>query len=539
MAVNLELILSRWGTTTLSKLIGPDSVSILENLDYRNITASKLAKIILQQFGPEFVLLNKQRRNKVFRNLKQTNLTELSSRFKLKTNKNLLNKMYSLSFPRKHDRTKQLFNFFGFEPPAEEVLKNIPAKNTVECQYPLFDHQITAIEEIKNYLNSEHKKVFLHMPTGAGKTRTSMNVVAQLLRNHKAKKNLIIWLAYSEELCDQAADEFEKAWNFLGNRSVNIYRYYKSYDVDLKTVENGILIASLGKLYQSCIRKPSCFLPMAQKAFLIIMDEAHQSLAPTYRHLLEMASLSEYTMIMGLSATPGRSLLEPGEDIKLASFFARQKVTLNVSGYDSPIEYLYKMGYLAKPIFEQINYKATDKLTPREYRQIRISLDIPVEILNKLSKDSKRNLLIISRIIQETKEGNKKNKILVFACSVQHAIMLSNVLNIMGHNSAAITSNTLGSRRSKLIDDFKKTKDLNILVNYGVLTTGFDVPMANVAFITRPTQSVILYSQMIGRVSRGVKVGGNKICKIITVKDEIIKIKNMSDAFRFWDDIWE
>ena len=44
--------------------------------------------------------------------------------------------------------------------------------------------------------------------------------------------------------------------------------------------------------------------------------------------------------------------------------------------------------------------------------------------------------------------------------------------------------------------------NLNIIINYGVLTTGFDAPKANIAIIGRPTQSVTLYSQMVGRINK-------------------------------------
>ena len=80
---------------------------------------------------------------------------------------------------------------------------------------------------------------------------------------------------------------------------------------------------------------------------------------------------------------------------------------------------------------------------------------------------------------------------------------------------------------------------LNILLNYGVLTTGFDAPKANVAIIARPTQSVSLYSQMVGRVMRGPNANGKDKCKIITVKDPIHGFRDMGESFKFWEDIWK
>jgi len=76
------------------------------------------------------------------------------------------------------------------------------------------------------------------------------------------------------------------------------------------------------------------------------------------------------------------------------------------------------------------------------------------------------------------------------------------------------------------------------LVNYGVLTTGFDAPKANVAIIGRPTQSVTLYSQMVGRVMRGKEAGGKSQCKVITVKDPVYGFRDMSESFFYWEELW-
>ena len=86
---------------------------------------------------------------------------------------------------------------------------------------------------------------------------------------------------------------------------------------------------------------------------------------------------------------------------------------------------------------------------------------------------------------------------------------------------------------------YNKNSGLNILINYDVLTTGFDAPKTKIAIISRPTTSIVLYHQMIGRVVRGEKQGGNKACKVLTVVDTFLPgYKNLSDSFYFWEDIW-
>ena len=77
------------------------------------------------------------------------------------------------------------------------------------------------------------------------------------------------------------------------------------------------------------------------------------------------------------------------------------------------------------------------------------------------------------------------------------------------------------------------------MINYGILTTGFDDPKIDTVFITRPTSSGVLYHQMIGRGLRGVKNGGNNDgrCTIMDVKDNFIEFSGL-DIIRYDEELW-
>ena len=78
-----------------------------------------------------------------------------------------------------------------------------------------------------------------------------------------------------------------------------------------------------------------------------------------------------------------------------------------------------------------------------------------------------------------------------------------------------------------------------VLVNFGVLTTGFDAPRASAVVIARPTQSLVLYTQMVGRGIRGPKAGGTKECTILTVVDPNLPgFGDVAKAFLNWEDVW-
>ena len=94
-----------------------------------------------------------------------------------------------------------------------------------------------------------------------------------------------------------------------------------------------------------------------------------------------------------------------------------------------------------------------------------------------------------------------------------------------------------GARQS-ILKEFKNG-ELQIICNFGILSTGFDAPKTDLVFIARPTQSIVLYSQMIGRGLRGKEVGGTENCTIVTVKDNISGLPNDSNIFTYFDEYFE
>ena len=94
-------------------------------------------------------------------------------------------------------------------------------KDTIKeviVKHGLFKHQRDALSRIQEILENQGGRAVLHMPTGSGKTRTAMNLAAKHLNSNE--NTVVLWLAHSEELCEQAAEEFECAWSNLGSRNV-------------------------------------------------------------------------------------------------------------------------------------------------------------------------------------------------------------------------------------------------------------------------------------------------------------------------------
>jgi DNA repair protein RadD len=303
-------------------------------------------------------------------------------------------------------------------------------------------------------------------------------------------------------------------------------------------IRDGLIVAGLSKAYSSARKSLSDIGDIAGHVGLVVMDEAHQAVAPTYSLVLDvLTQAGRPAPLLGLTATPGRTWSDIDEDQRLADFFYRQKVALEIEGYSNPVEFLVDEGYLAETQFIQLTYTAEGRLSPRQVQELTDALEVPQSIILALAGDVQRNLLILSRAQEMCR---RHRRVIVFAATKDHAVVLATVLRARGIWAHAVTGETPMKVRTRVIKDFKDSnEEPRVLVNYGVLTTGFDAPQTSAAVIARPTKSLVLFSQMVGRATRGVRAGGNKRAEVATVVDTRLPgFCNMADAFENWEDVW-
>ena len=244
------------------------------------------------------------------------------------------------------------------------------------------------------------------------------------------------------------------------------------------------------------------------------------------------------TGLLGLIATPGRTWADINADEELADFFGRKKMTLRVEGYGNPVDYPVDQGYLSKATFSSLLHSGGFDPSRSDLYQIEQSLDIPARFLERLAVDTQRNL-VITNALEEVAKRHKR--ILFFAATVRHARLIATVLRARGYQSSVVTGETASYERSRILARFRTPSDApQILCNFGVLTTGFDAPSVSAAVIARPTKSLVLYSQMVGRALRGPQMGGTEECEIITVVDQNLPgFGGVAESFMNWQDIWE
>ena len=146
------------------------------------------------------------------------------------------------------------------------------------------------------------------MPTGSGKTRTAMEVVSAVL-NESSAGEVVIWLAHSEELCEQAYEGFCEIWQHLGRHPMRILRLWGPgkalpYDFD----ERALIIGGFQKMYSMLAVNGVPFQELNRRAKLIVVDEAHKVIAPTYKEVTK-ALIGDGTAVIGLTATDRKSVV--------------------------------------------------------------------------------------------------------------------------------------------------------------------------------------------------------------------------------------
>lgn len=426
----------------------------------------------------------------------------------------------------------------------ESKVTLVPIEN-VNVKKSLYSYQNWIRKSINEFLNQRSKnRIIVHMPTGSGKTRTMLEAVCDHIRAQKQSKMTVVWLAHSEELCEQAVESFKLLWSRLGTEDVRVVRLWGgSQPIDFSIDEPTFVVTSFqtanNMFSTNDNNRFAVFNKIRTSCLLMIVDEAHQSTAPTYKDAIELFSNSK-TKVVGLTATPGRHHKDADGDqtFELAKFYGNNKINIlddNGNELDDPITYLTNKGVLARINRFQIDSGAEIKLSKSEINYMERLLDIPKSVLNKLGKDAIRTNLIVTQAIKLAIEDNFPT--IIFAPSKDNAIEIATLLRLRDVSAAAITADTSRFERRQSIDQFKQG-EIPILVNFGVLTTGFDAPNIKAVIVGRPTTSVVLYSQMIGRGLRGSMMGGEDECYLVDVKDNLINMPDTRQAFTYFDEYY-
>lgn len=398
---------------------------------------------------------------------------------------------------------------------------------------PLHDFQEEVFSGIEQLLaNGEpRRRAVISLPTGGGKTRVTVEAAICLVLKQESDRRSVLWIAQTDELCEQAVQAFRQVWLNKGTQhtDLRIVRLWGSNPnpsppADGKPV---VVVSSIQTLNN---RMGITDLAWLECPGLVVIDECHHAIAPSYTGLLGWLNAAyrppgaepvSEPPILGLSATPFR--MDDEESARLAKRFDQQWLPDNQAELHAR---LLAQGVLARVENEELASGAM--LSPQELEALSrfdslegIEIDRLLEAINqRLAGDAERN----ERIIERLRKAAERS-ILLFANSVVHAAELSARLNLYGIPAAAISGGTARSARRWFLDRFQRG-EIRVLCNHSVLTTGFDAPKTDLILISRQVFSPVRYMQMVGRGLRGPKNGGTPTCRIVSVLDNLGRFQN-------------
>lgn len=391
------------------------------------------------------------------------------------------------------------------------------------------EHQRAAQSKMTKFFIQERKKAgILVLPTGGGKTYTA---VYWLLKNIIAKKKKVLWLADKGFLLEQTFEAFRENILEVGetrreivnirvvsgsNNHGNPNQIEVSDDILLVTSQTAI--SNWDTTMSTRLKK---FIEYNSNDLFIVYDEAHHTPAFGRRNLLIGGSENKTGIIekfssiqlLGLTATP--TYTNKNQRAWLWEIFPGKII------YEVSKKRLEDVEVLAHPHFIQQKTNFNPVLSDADVEKISIKhQEIPTHIIEELAENEERNNFIANYYLDNKREFGKT---LIFLDRWYQCMMIEKYINksagkiiaasIFSYVDTNKNIDYINQRTSdendRNLDKFRKG-ELQVLINVKMLTEGIDVPDVKTVFITRDTNSKILFTQMVGRALRGKKAGGNK-----------------------------
>ncbi|MFC1579161.1 DEAD/DEAH box helicase [Pseudomonadota bacterium] len=431
------------------------------------------------------------------------------------------------------------------------------------AQPPLHDFQLEVYNELRKVLErGSGASGMLSLPTGAGKTRVTVDAICDHLaqRRYGSRSPIVLWISHAVELQEQAWECFRQVWQVPPQRidgdvirrgePMKLVRMWGGANIEEIHIDDEptVLIASVDQLASwvrgsSYLSGPKELIDTLRSCRLacVVVDEAHSVLTDEYRSVLVALGVraqrqwrmrADAPPLIGLSATPWRK--DDRESRALLRFFGKRLLKPDLLG-KHPIRTLQRRKILSDVKSRELKVKGSQPMTPQQWKifdQFRV---LPPAYLEMLGREEERNARILNQLLRLS----RKKRVIVFACSVEHAKLLVLALNKAtdSYCAALVTGKTPRAERHRVIEQFRSGEELRFLCNVGVLTLGFDAPRTDVVCITRPTWSAVAYEQMVGRGLRGPLNGGTEDCLVLDVQDEGLpdQVQSYSRVLELWD----
>jgi DNA repair protein RadD len=323
----------------------------------------------------------------------------------------------------------------------------------------LRDYQQKLIEQYREKLLAGISRICLTAPTASGKTV----IFCEITRQAIAESKRVLIIAHRNELLTQPRDKLQ---GFFGI-TAGIIKAGRDKD---QRPQSLVQIASVQTLHARAFRSKTMELPPAE---IVIIDECHHVRARTYQSIIEAYPNA---IIIGLTATPCR-----GDGRGLGNVFDAL--------IECPqIRELIELGYLVKPkIFAP---------PPPDLRGVKVASTGDYQI-NQLS-DRMDTDALVGDVVEHWLRHAERRRTVMFAVDIAHSVHIVRELVKAGVKAEHLDGSTPQDDREAILARLA-SGETEAVCNVGVLTEGFDLCDIGCIALVRPTRSLGLFRQMIGR----------------------------------------
>lgn len=324
---------------------------------------------------------------------------------------------------------------------------------------------------------AQMRSIMYQMPTGTGKTKLFVSIARDLFDWGIAKKIQIkiLFLAHRIELIDQISENLGAKYHLAHGLIASGNREQKFYGLQVGSVQT--LVRRLEK--------------WEDKDFdFVIIDEAHHVKADSYKKILKTFPKAK---VLGVTATPYRMSHE-----SFRPEFDELITSMSVSKF-------IKEGWLCD--YEYYSIRPESRIQMDINSITRFALD--GDFLDEASAAVMDKDEIRANIIATYERYARGKKGIVYTITKAHNLHVCNQYIAKGYKAVAIDDGTPAELRKQYVEDFKAGK-IEIICNVNIFSEGFDCPDLEFIQLARPTKSLSMYLQQVGRGLRPAD-GKNKL----------------------------
>ena len=354
----------------------------------------------------------------------------------------------------------------------------------------------------------KNDNIMFQMPTGTGKTRLFTSLIKDILYRDKRDGKIVI-IAHRKELIDQIS------------KSLTLYEIDHALIISRKKrdLSKRVQVASIASLMNAKTRKKTEYKEL--NIDYIVIDEAHHAMARTYAMMCQRYKSAKK---LGVTATPWRM---NHSGFMFFDCYKRKQPYFQKLIKSKPISWFISEQYLSPYTYYSIQDKSeTRKLIDSIKTYDKFGDYAETELVRKFNTK-----VIRAKLLDSYLRLAKGKKGIIYAINRAHGKDICKQYEEADLKVAYIDSETKQSDRDNIIKQFKEGS-VEILVNVNIFSEGFDCPDIEFIQLGRPTKSLAMYLQQVGRGLRPTK---DKPHCVILDNVGLYSTFGLPDANRQWE----